>query len=76
MDHARAQDDATAATIRGNVPSVQNGFGTTPPSRIARAQELVHKIKNSAYQPTAAELDELRTLIRTYGKDQASPTTC
>jgi hypothetical protein len=71
VDYARAQDDATAATIKGNVPSAQNGFGTTPPSKITRAQELANKIKNPAYEPTAAELDELRALVQVYGKDPA-----
>jgi hypothetical protein len=71
VDYARAQDDATAATIKGNVPSARNGFGTTPPGKIARAQELASKIKDPAYEPTAAELDELRTLVQVYGKDPA-----
>ncbi|MEU4164801.1 hypothetical protein [Actinoplanes sp. NPDC026670] len=71
VDYARSQDDTTAATIKDNVPSAQNGFGTTPPSKIARAQELANKIKDPAYDPTAAELDELRTLVQVYGKDPA-----
>jgi hypothetical protein len=71
VNYARAQDDATAAIIKGNVPSAQNGFGSTPPSKIKRAQELADKIKNPAYEPTAAELDELRTLVQVYGKDPA-----
>ncbi|WP_412749648.1 hypothetical protein [Krasilnikovia sp. M28-CT-15] len=66
---AQAQDDATAATINGNVPSVQYGFGAAPPDKIARAEELAKKIKDPTYEPTAAELDELRDLVKTYGKD-------
>ncbi|GAA0479672.1 hypothetical protein Aca07nite_87440 [Actinoplanes capillaceus] len=71
VDYARAQDDTTAATIKGNVPSAQNGFGTTPPGKITRAQELATKIKDPAYEPTTAELDELRSLVQVYGKDPA-----
>jgi hypothetical protein len=71
VDYARAQDDTTAATIKGNVPSGQNGFAATPPAKITRAQELANKIKNPAYEPTPAELDELRALVEVYGKDPA-----
>ncbi|MEU8656579.1 hypothetical protein [Actinoplanes philippinensis] len=70
VEYARAQDDATAGAINANVPSAQAGFGASPPGAIARAQELINKIKDPAYQPTAAELDELRDLIQAYGRDQ------
>nr|WP_285555630.1 hypothetical protein [Actinoplanes regularis] len=71
VEYARAQDDSTAEIIDGNVPSPQTGFGASPPGAIARAQELANKLKDPTYQPTAAELDELRNLIMLYGRDQA-----
>jgi hypothetical protein len=71
VEYARAQDDSTAAVINGNVPSPETGFGATPPGAISRAEELANKLKNPAYQPTAAELDELRNLITLYGRDKA-----
>ncbi|WP_229831378.1 hypothetical protein [Actinoplanes ianthinogenes] len=71
VEYARAQDDSTAEIINGNVPSPRTGFGASPPGAIARATELANKLKNPAYQPTAAELDELRNLIKLYGRDEA-----
>ncbi|WP_328460187.1 hypothetical protein OHA21_29150 [Actinoplanes sp. NBC_00393] len=71
VEYARAQDDATAASINENVPSGQAGFGTATPAAIARATELARKLKDPAYQPTAAELDELRDLIKLHGRDRA-----
>ncbi|GAA2712535.1 hypothetical protein [Actinoplanes palleronii] len=70
VEYARAQDDATAATINGNVPSPQTGFGASPPGATARAEELARKLMDPAYQPTAAELDELRKLVTLYGRDK------
>ncbi|SDS51015.1 DUF6571 family protein [Actinoplanes derwentensis] len=70
VEYARAQDDATAGIINENVPSAQSGFGASPPGAIVRATELARKIKDPAYQPTAAEFDELLDLIQTYGRDQ------
>ncbi|AEV87657.1 hypothetical protein ACWT_6645 [Actinoplanes sp. SE50] len=70
VEYARAQDDATAATINGNVPSPQNGFGASPPGAAARAEELAKKLLDSNYRPTPAELDELRNLITLYGRDK------
>jgi hypothetical protein len=71
VDQARAQDDATAGVINRNVPSVQYGFGTAPPGTSARAIDLAKKLEDPAYEPTPAELDELRDLIKKYGKDKA-----
>ncbi|MDI6097235.1 hypothetical protein QLQ12_01250 [Actinoplanes sp. NEAU-A12] len=70
VEYARAQDDSTAGLINDNVPSAQAGFGTSPPGAISRAAELAQKLKDPTYQPTAAELGELRDLIETYGKDK------
>ncbi|MEU8655651.1 hypothetical protein [Actinoplanes philippinensis] len=70
VEYARAQDDATARVINDNVPSAGIGFGTSPPGAIVRAQELARKLKDPTHEPTAAELDELRDLIQTYGKDR------
>ena len=70
VEYARAQDDATAGIINDNVPTGQAGFGASPPGAIARATELARKLKDPTYQPTAVELDELRDLIQTYGRDQ------
>lgn len=70
VEYARAQDDATAATIDGNVPSPRTGFGASPPGAITRAQELGKKLLDPNYRPTPAELDELRNLITLYGRDK------
>jgi hypothetical protein len=70
VEYARAQDDATAASINENVPSGQTGFGTASPAAIARAEGLLRKLKNPAHQPTPAELDELRDLVKLHGRDK------
>lgn len=70
VERAQAQDESTASVINGNVPSIQYGFGAAPPDKIARAEELAKKIKDPTYQPTTAELDELRDLVKAYGKDK------
>ncbi|WP_231953522.1 hypothetical protein [Actinoplanes derwentensis] len=70
VEYARAQDDATAGVINDNVPDPRVGFGASPAGAISRAEELARKLKDPAYQPTAAELDELRDLVQTYGKDK------
>ncbi|MEV0898572.1 hypothetical protein [Actinoplanes sp. NPDC049802] len=71
VEYARAQDDATAGSINESVPSGQTGFGAASPGTIARAEELARKLKDPTYQPTFAELDELRDLIKLYGRDPA-----
>ncbi|WP_430780130.1 hypothetical protein [Actinoplanes sp. G11-F43] len=71
VEYARAQDDTTAGILNDNTPAGPAGFGTSPPGAIARATELARKIMDPAYQPTPAELGELRDLIRAYGRDQA-----
>jgi hypothetical protein len=71
VEYARAQDDATARVLTENMPSGQTGFGAASPASIARAEELVRKLKDPAYQPTFAELDELRDLVKLHGRDPA-----
>ncbi|WP_052720810.1 DUF6571 family protein [Actinoplanes rectilineatus] len=70
VEYAKAQDDATATTIRNNLPSAGTGFGSTPPGTIKRAQDLINTLKDPAHDPTNAELEELRNLIQLYGKDR------
>lgn len=53
------------------MPKGPGGFGATPAGAITRAEELARKLKDPMYEPTAAELDELRDLVQLYGKDKA-----
>ncbi|GAA0431666.1 hypothetical protein [Actinoplanes campanulatus] len=71
VESARAQDDATAGSINESLTSGRTGFGSASPAAIARAEELARKLKDPTYQPTVAELDELRDLIRLHGRDPA-----
>ncbi|MBO3742446.1 hypothetical protein [Actinoplanes flavus] len=70
VEYARAQDDETAASMNETVPSGRTGFAPAPPHAIARAEELARKLRDPTYQPTAAELDELRDLVRLHGRDK------
>ena len=71
VERARAQDAETARILNGNAPSALGGSWAGQAGAISRAEELALKIKDPTYQPTAAELDELRNLIDKYGEDQA-----
>jgi hypothetical protein len=70
VERARAQDAETARVLTGNVPSGPAGAGPAQAGAITRAEELALKIKDPTYEPTPAELAELRTLLQTYGKDK------
>ncbi|MFI5496160.1 hypothetical protein [Actinoplanes sp. NPDC051859] len=71
VERARAQDDQTAGILKAATPSAQNSAGARPAGAISRAEELAQKLKDPNYQPTAAELDELRDLVTLYGKNKA-----
>jgi hypothetical protein len=70
VERARSQDAETARVLTGNVPSGPGGAGPAQAAAITRAEELALKIKDPTYEPTPAELAELRTLLQTYGKDK------
>jgi hypothetical protein len=71
VEYAREQDDRTARFLAENMPSGQTGFAAATPAAIARAEELMRKFKDPAYQPTFAELDELRDLVALHSREPA-----
>jgi hypothetical protein len=70
LERARAQDAQTAGIVTANAPAGQSSAAAGQAAAIDRAEELALKIKNPSYRPTPAELAELNTLLKTYGKDK------
>ncbi|GAA2873650.1 hypothetical protein Acy02nite_31450 [Actinoplanes cyaneus] len=68
----KAARDAGALPVTPGVFTVFPAYWHTVNMEAAagRADELAKKIKDPTYVPTAAELEELRNLVRDYGKDK------